>query len=144
MTVDLPNVAVAVTNTGSITLYRQFGIGKTYEFPKPVNGKVKPVVVPFHVAHSFFGFEIKNGRLVRNTDDKYDDGTETSYYASRASYLPWGWEHNKSAYNPEDPADKQVSKEAMFRRIRDTWENHIDAKMVNQPKEMSIEQYEAL
>lgn len=147
MTVDIPNVSTAITNTGKVDLVTQYGgVDKIYEFPKPdpKTGKPKPVVVPFAVAHAFFGFEIKNGRLYRNTDSKYPDGDQTAYYASRASFLPWGWEHSTEPCNPDAPLDKQVSKAKMFAVLRDTWENHIEGKLLGTPKELSIEQYEAL
>jgi hypothetical protein len=144
-TIELPNCSVAVKNTGRVTIHRQYD-GKNYEFAS--GGKI--TVVPFAVAHHFFGFELTpNGRLYRNTEDKYaDTNDETAYYVARANFLPWGWsmdkDDNLKPYNPRAPKEKQVSKLEMFDLIRDAWENHIEGRLITLKTEINETDYAAL
>jgi hypothetical protein len=139
---EMVNCSVAIRNTGKITICRRYD-GKDWQFPK---GGKEVTIVPFSLAHHFFGFEIepRTNRLYRNTDEKYDEGDETAYYVARANFVPWGWINDERPFNPRDPKDKQIPKSEMYEVILDTWENHITGKLLTLPREMSVEQFEAL
>jgi hypothetical protein len=142
---ELPNCSVAIKNSGRITIKRTYA-RQEWSFEK--GGKI--TVLPFALAHHFFGFELDDkGRMYRNTDEKYSDADhDTAYYAARASFLPWSWITNEKlsnkVYNPLDPPEKQITYGDMFELIRDTWENKITGKLMNLPREITESQFEAL
>lgn len=148
--IELPHCSVAIVNKGPVSLYMTYN-QITREYPK--GGK--PVVVPFEVAHKHFGFELRGVKLFRNTADRYESGDETAFYVARATFLPWGWEHQSGpitgpqakfdhVFNPLDPEKDWITKAHMFRLIKNTWENKIEGRLIAMPETMNAEQYEAL
>ena len=148
--IELPHCSVAIVNKGQTSLFMSYN-QKSYEYPK--GGK--PVVVPFEVAHKHFGFELRGAKLFRNTSDRYDSGDETAFYVARATYLPWGWEHQSGpitgpyakfdhVFNPHDPEKEWITKAQAFRIIKDTFERRIEGRLIALPETMNAEQFEAL
>ncbi|HTD17826.1 MAG TPA: hypothetical protein VK673_21765 [Chthoniobacterales bacterium] len=143
-TIPIHQCWVAIKNTGPVTLHRPYD-KKNYEFPR--GGKI--TVISYEVALHIFGFELSpKGVLFRNEREKYETGEDTCWYSARANFLPWGWSidtpENEKPFNPRAPKDKQVSKREMFELLKDTWENHIEARLIAYPKELSDAQFNEL
>ena len=138
------NAAVAVKNTSKVNFTMQYG-GQPFTYP--CAGKIK--IVPYAVALHHFGFEIASkGGLVRFTNDRREDGTETPYHAARANFLPWGWQSDNNPVDARTKPDGNMinptRKRDEFEKIRDAWENHISGKLVSMPREMNEAAFEAL
>jgi hypothetical protein len=138
------NAAVAIRNTSKVNLTMQYA-GQPFTYP--CSGKVK--IVPYAVGMHHFGFELgPHGGIIRQSADKRDDGTETPYHAARASFLPWGWQHDETPVDKRTKPDGSLYNPTLrkdeFEKIRDAWENHISAKLVSMPREMSESQFESL
>jgi hypothetical protein len=146
--IPLPNCSVAIRNTGPMTLHRQYA-QKNHEFPK--GGAI--TVVSYELAHHFFGFELNpKGQLFRNEIEKYADGQDSAWYSARANFLPWGWsiakeENEKPSVKVGKDKDGNVllmSKMEVFEQLKDTWENHIEGRLISFPRELSAEQFNRL
>lgn len=143
----IPNCSVAIKNTGTVKLHRQYA-QKNHMFPP---GKIE--VISFELAHHFFGFELTpNGRLYRNEVEKYPDGQDSAWYSARANFLPWGWSldkpENKESTVKAGKAQNgeliMMSRQEMFEHLKDTWENHIEGRLISFPKEMSESDFDSL
>jgi len=136
MTIDIPNVVVAVENTSQCTWHIPYG-GEIYVFEA---GEITNV--PFEIANRL-GFEFDDhGQLYRNTADKYSDGEETQFYMTRSCMIPWLW-------NDPRLVDKQVPREKItygekFDILLESFNTGFKAKVHQAPKKISRKEYEAM